>query len=611
VSYLSDLLLFGIAYYIIYAAAVASVIAIVTSVVVPSRKAVPTGLRLRLLGKFETRRALTLDPLQLMHLSIVLGVGLSILIFVLDPIIALIPPIGIILLILSLPLDVGLIAAFAWRVERFVRSKQVEINLNTGSTFTQASTLLQLILIITIALTTAELILSWFVNFAIFGFALNIVRNTLVVIYYSKPSVNIIKQFDKPLPSLPLPFKLNDILKGKTDASQIEVGVNVVSEFSAKEKMSYHSCIEIGACEAACPATAAGRPLSPRVLMREIALLATKKGETARAFETVKEDELWSCTTCGACVHSCPVAVKHLDIVYDLRRTLVSQGKLANDKATLLQNLSQHQNPYGLSSSSRADWAKGQGIETIDMNPKAEYLYWVGCVSSFDQRAQNIAKSLSKILKAAGISSAIMGNDEACNGDPARRLGEEGRYQELVYQNIEKLNSYGVKKIITSCPHCYNALKNEYPIFGGLYEVIHHTQLISNLIEERKITVSKAKLQEISVTLHDACYMTRYNSIYEEPRKVLQATYNDIREMHRTKDRTFCCGAGGSNYWYKVPQQRTISGIRTKEASDTGAATIATECPFCLSMFEDSTKVSDTKMAVRDIAEIVVEVLQF
>jgi Fe-S oxidoreductase len=315
-------------------------------------------------------------------------------------------------------------------------------------------------------------------------------------------------------------------------------------------------------------------------------------------------------------VHSCPVAVKHLDIIYDLRRNLVSNGKIDKDKSTLLQNLTQNQNPYGLNSNSRADWARDQGIDTITSNPKAEYLYWVGCVSSFDQRAQNIAKSLSKILKRAGISFAILGNEELCNGDPARRLGEEGRYQELAYQNIEKMNSYGVKKVITTCPHCFNTIKNEYPSFGGNYEVIYHTQLISDLIKEGRIKISRDKVKEISVTLHDACYAARYNNIFDEPREVLDATGSKIHEMHRNKDKTFCCGAGGSNYWYKVPQQRTIAGIRTEEAAETGASTIATECPFCLTMFEDSTKLASsssskigTKMDVKDLAELVAEQL--
>jgi Fe-S oxidoreductase len=325
---------------------------------------------------------------------------------------------------------------------------------------------------------------------------------------------------------------------------------------------------------------------------------------------SVTEDEVWSCTSCGACVQACPVAVKHVDLIYDLRRNLVNVGKLDKEKSTLLQNLTQNQNPYGFDSRSRGDWAKENGIDTFSTNPKAEYLYWVGCVSSFDQRAQNIAKSLAKILKGAGVSFAILGSEEVCTGDPARRLGEEGRYQELAMQNIEKMNGYGVRKVVTTCPHCFNAIKNEYPLFGGNYEVVHHTQLISELMKEGRVRVAPERVKQISVTLHDACYAARYNNIFDEPREALSATGAEMHEMRRNRDKTFCCGAGGSNYWYKVPQQKSISGIRTEEAARTGATTIATECPFCLSMFEDSTKVSGTRMDVRDVAEIVAEGLR-
>jgi Fe-S oxidoreductase len=216
---------------------------------------------------------------------------------------------------------------------------------------------------------------------------------------------------------------------------------------------------------------------------------------------------------------------------------------------------------------------------------------------------------LGKILKQAGVSFAILGPEELCVGDPARRLGEEGRYQELAYQNIEKLNAQKVKKIIATCPHCFNALKNEYPEFGGRYEVVYHTQLISDLIREGRLKVTPDKVANISVTLHDACYASRYNSIFEEPREVLRATAADVREMGRRKEKTFCCGAGGSNYWFKVPQQRSVAGIRTEEAVKTGAKEIATECPFCLSMLDDAAKVTGSGMEVRDVAEIVAECL--
>ena len=212
-------------------------------------------------------------------------------------------------------------------------------------------------------------------------------------------------------------------------------------------------------------------------------------------------------------------------------------------------------------------------------------------------------------MKHAGVSFAILGGEEMCIGDPARRLGEEGRYQELAYQNIEKLNSYGVKKIIATCPHCFNSLKNEYPQFGGNYEVVYHTQLISDLVRAGKVKVPPEKIRNISVTLHDACYASRYNNVFDEPRELLEASVSDVREMGRRKEKTFCCGAGGSNYWFKVPQQRTIAGIRTEEAQKTGAKEIATECPFCLSMFDDTTKVMNTGMEVKDVAEIVAECL--
>jgi Fe-S oxidoreductase len=596
-----------------YSFSVASVVGILIFTLWWSRK---TGTnvsaqRILSLTKEETNRLLSKDPVFLMHLSIALGVGLSILIALIDPILSSVALLRDVLLAISLPLIAGLIAAFAWRIQRFIQGKKAQRLLHTNDSFNKASAYLQLILILAIVLTTAELIVSWFSSLILADLILNIFRNSLVILYYAKPSVNLVRNFDEPLPAIRLPFKLSDVMEGKVDASEITVGVGKMSEFPTKEKLSFDSCVEIGACESACPATAAGRTLSPRILVRKANLLGKVRASDLDPFQEITEDELWSCVTCGACVESCPVSVKHLDIIYDLRRNLVSAGKLDKDKSTLLQNLVQNQNPYGFSSSSRADWAKDIGIDTISSNPNAEYLYWVGCVASFDQRAQKIAKSLSKIMKEAKISFVILGREEMCNGDPARRLGEEGRYQELAYQNIERLNRYKVKKIVSSCPHCFNVLKNEYPSFGGNYEVIHHTQLISKLIKDGRLRISNANLKELSITLHDACYASRYNSISDEPRNVLDASSHDVREMRRRKEKTFCCGAGGSNYWYKVPQQKTITSIRTEEALRTGASTLATECPFCLSMFEDSMRVNaDSKMIVRDVAEIVLEKME-
>jgi Fe-S oxidoreductase len=601
-----------------YAVSAASVIAIIVATYSFSKKdtgKAPDIGRMGPLVKEEAKRLTSGDPVFLMHIAIAVGVGLSILIAILDPFLSYFPPIRIILLAITLPLIAGLVAAFVWRIQRYYGSKEAQKLLNTDSNFNRSSAYLQLILILAILFTTSELVVSWFSSLAEVDFVLDIIRNFLVVLYYVRPSINLIANFDRPMASMRTPFKLSDVMEGKVDSSAITVGVSKLSEFPAYQRLSFDSCVEIGACEASCPATAAGRPLSPRIVVRKASLLDVqyKKDKQDRdPFEKIKEDELWSCVTCGACVEACPVSVKHLDTIYDLRRTLVNSSKLDKEKSMLLQNLVQNQNPYGFNSSSRGDWARDQGIDTLASNPNAEYLYWVGCLASFDQRAQNIAKSLSKIMKQAELSFAILGGEEVCNGDPARRLGEEGRYQELAYQNIERLNNYKVKKIVTTCPHCFNTLRNEYPTFGGNYEVIHHTQLISNLIREGKIKITKTKVNEISVTLHDACYASRYNSIFEEPRHVLSAARDDVREMHRRKEKTFCCGAGGSNYWYKVPQQKkTITSIRTHEAVSTGAGTLATECPFCLSMFEDSMKVdANSKMNVRDVAEIVAEELQ-
>jgi Fe-S oxidoreductase len=600
-----------IVYLVFYFASLASVAVIFYSVYRHSKgSSTPIGLdRLVGLAKDEARRLGTGDSIFLMHLSIALGVGLSVAAAILEPGLVYVPLLKDLILVVSVPLIVGLMAAFVWRIQRLLQSKQVERDvLRPDRSFSSASTLLQLVLMAAIGLTTTELVCGWFPQLLLAATVVGIFRNFLVVFYYSRPSVNLIGFFDRPISAVSVPFTLADVLSGKTDASQLKVGVERVSEFEARERLSYDSCVEIGACEAACPATASGRPLSPRAFVRKLSLLGDGgKAAEADPLSVVGEDELWSCTTCGSCVSSCPVSVKHLDMIYDLRRSLISRGKIDKEKSSMLESLAQNQNPYGLKSSTRGDWAAGLGIDTIATNPNAAYVYWVGCVSSFDQRAQRISRSLSKILKRAGVSFAILAKEEVCTGDPARRLGEEGRFQELAYQSIEKLNSYGIKKIIVTCPHCYNSLKNEYPAFGGKYEVVYYTQLLSDLIREGRIRVPQDKVKQISVTLHDACYASRYNNVFDEPREALGASVAELREMGRRKEKTFCCGAGGSNYWFKVPQQRSIAAIRTEEATKTGAKVIATECPYCLSMLDDAAKVSNAGMDVKDVAEIVAE----
>jgi Fe-S oxidoreductase len=408
------------------------------------------------------------------------------------------------------------------------------------------------------------------------------------------------------------PFNLME-LDQQENPPEIALGFSIIAELSWQRRAMLDSCTNCGRCESVCPATAAGRDLSPRILVQE--LKSQVRYDRARdnkdLFESqvVREDEQWACTSCYACVQECPVSIRQLDFILELRRHLVSVNRIDEKKAMMLSNLARNQNPYGFNSSERAKWASAvTGVQTIIENPEAEYLYWVGCVCSFDERAQRVAKALCKIMQKARLSFAILGTEELCNGDPARRLGEEGRFQELAFANIQNFDKHKIKKVVTTCPHCFNTLKNEYPVLGSkVEEVLHHSQLIVKLVREERIKVSK-KLQD-EITFHDACYMGRYNDVYNEPREALHAaSAHDITEMHRNRDKGFCCGAGGSNYWYKVPQQKSISGIRYDEALATNAKVLGTECPFCLSMFEDASRVRpENCMKIMDIAEIVSE----
>ena len=599
--------LFGAAYVL----SVASVLGIVLSVtLLTSRSSVRTSVRrLFLLSKDEGSRLSSGDPVFLMHLSIALGIGLTVVDSLLGPFFPLLGPVEGMIQVASLPLLAGLVAAFVWRVQRLAESKRVEKEvLRSPPSFTSRSTRMQLVLMAAISLTSLELALTLAPSYAAISDLVGAARNVLVAVYYARPSLNLVAGFDRPLWKFDPPFLLADVVSGKTDPSTIRAGVGKMSEFSQAETLSFDSCVEIGACEAACPATAAGRPLSPRALVRELSILG-KTGGDADPHSSVADEELWSCTSCGACVSSCPVSVKHLDAVYDLRRDLVARGSLDKEKATVLENLARTRNPYGLPQRTRGDWAKRMGVQTASSGAEAEYVYWVGCVSSFDQRAQRVATSVAKILTHAGVSFAILGEEESCTGDPARRLGEEGRFQELALQNIGRLSERGATKIVASCPHCYNSLKNEYPALGGRFQVVYHTELISDLIREGRVKLEPGKSNGGPVTFHDACYASRYNGVLDEPRLALEAAGEKLREMKRRKEKTFCCGAGGSNYWFKVPQQRSIAGIRTEEAASTGAKSIATECPFCLSMLEDSAKASGGGLGVRDVAEIVADAL--
>jgi Fe-S oxidoreductase len=320
------------------------------------------------------------------------------------------------------------------------------------------------------------------------------------------------------------------------------------------------------------------------------------------------EDEIWACTTCGACDVVCPVWVKHIDKIVDLRRNLVEESTLPETAKGALQSIESRGHPWRGTTLKRTDWAQGLGIKTLAEDSKVDILYWVGCTEALEERSVKVAQSFAKLMKQAGLSFGILGAEESCCGDPARRLGHEYLFQTLAQNNIEVLKRYNIKKIVTGCPHCYNTIKNEYPQFDGNFEVIHHTELIAGLLKEGKIKITKGNYS--SITYHDSCYLGRYNDIYQPPRQILKYL-PDVKliEMEKNKKRGFCCGGGGGRLWLEERIGQRISENRIDQVIAVKAQLVATACPYCLQMFGDAIKTKQTEetLKVKDIAELVLE----
>ncbi|HEY8755675.1 MAG TPA: heterodisulfide reductase-related iron-sulfur binding cluster [Candidatus Dormibacteraeota bacterium] len=320
---------------------------------------------------------------------------------------------------------------------------------------------------------------------------------------------------------------------------------------------------------------------------------------------TIADDTLWACTTCGACMDQCPVLIEHVPKIIEMRRHLVlDESRMPKQAETALRGIENVFNPYGLSHQTRADWAADLGVKFAAEKPDAEYLYWVGCAASFDDRAKTIATALVKILQAGGVDFAILGTEEKCNGDPARRIGNEYLFQERAKENVAVLGKYSVRKIIASCPHCFNTFANEYGEFGGEYEVVHHTQMIERLLKEGRITFDQAKRQEETITYHDSCYLGRWNDIFAPPRDILEQIPGlKVVEMARNRNEGMCCGAGGGRMWMEEEQPR-VNHKRVEQAAATEATKVATACPFCLSMFDEgiASKQLGERLAVDDVA---------
>jgi Fe-S oxidoreductase/nitrate reductase gamma subunit len=416
----------------------------------------------------------------------------------------------------------------------------------------------------------------------------------------------------RPKGQLSSPFDLRQLLSsGDFD---VKVGASAMADFSWQQKLSFDSCTSCGRCTNACPATASGTILSPMHLILKLRNVMLSRqatdGGTSMIGGVVSPEELWACTTCRACVNECPVLIDHVDAIVDMRRSLVGESKLDKPKKDLLMNLNNVANPYGLPQSDRLKWAEGLDVKTVKEQPEFDVLYWVGCSGSYDPRNQNVSRAVVKILNAAGIRFAVLGTEEKCNCEVARRLGEEGRFQQSTLELIELLKKHNVKLVLTQCPHCFNTFKNEYPELGADFQVVHHSQFITQLMKDGNLRMKQTSDKTIS--FHDPCYLGRYNGIFDSPREVLSSLGSvTLKEMPRSRENSFCCGAGGANFWYKVEQKRKVGVIRLEEAQTLKPYVLATACPFCASMLEDAATTLSAKdsMQIRDIAELVAELI--
>ncbi len=472
---------------------------------------------------------------------------------------------------------------------------------------------------------SAHLGVWWVHSLLVFGFIASIPYTRLLHIIAGP--LNLF--FAQPALGKMIPVTMEEVEKAG------RIGVGAINHFDQQQLLSLDACMECGRCEEACPAFATGKPLSPRKVVQDLkglmALARTEHGSRITGSQneaalpqpralhdnTIQAETLWSCTACSACVQVCPVRIDPLTLITDLRRNRVGEGALSGTAATALRRMQSSGNPWGLPAVERPNWSEGIGAPTVKENPQFEVLYWIGCAGSFDRRAQRVARAVVKLLKHAHVNFAILGREEKCTGESARRLGDEFLFQELAQANIATLSRYHVRKILTHCPHCLNSLRQDYSQFGGQYEVIHHSQFIGQLLAEKKLIVDHEARAAAAgaVTYHDPCYLARVNGIHDAPRAVLQTALAagasppmGLREMPRNREKTFCCGAGGGRMWMEEDPQKRVSTVRAQEALATGARTVAVGCPFCLTMMTDGVAAHGGEdLRVLDLAEILVE----
>jgi Fe-S oxidoreductase len=411
---------------------------------------------------------------------------------------------------------------------------------------------------------------------------------------------------------------------------QIRFGMGTIRDMTWKQMVDDMTCTECGRCQDACPAFFTGKNLSPKLVVMGLRDQLYREGHgwldslggngaftgTPLVPNAVADETVWDCVTCGACVRECPVGIEHIDHIVDLRRNLVMvETRVPPEGATMLRDLERTSNPWGRSPTERTDWADGLDVRVLEPgDPPPDVMFWVGCAPAFDERARTGARSTATLLKEAGVDFAILGPREACTGDPARRMGDEYTFQALATQNVETLAAAGVSKdaaavagaavtrVVTTCPHCFNTLANEYADFGGRYEVVHHTQLLAELVREGRL---KPQAGTETITYHDSCYLARHNDVMAEPRELVAAV-GQAREMARREERTFCCGAGGAHMWLEE-RGNQINEERARQAVATGAETLAVACPFCTVMLDDGMQGVGGGLAVKDVATLLAE----
>jgi len=460
--------------------------------------------------------------------------------------------------------------------------------------------------------------ISWVSHVVAFAAFLVLLPITMLRHIFTSPLNMYLKDRDRPKGAM-------RAMPNLTETSLESFGASVVEDFTWKQLLDTDACTMCGRCTSVCPAHATGKSLDPREIVLKVGEVMAASAAHGHVtppmstdveitissnslFERITAEEIWACTTCRACDEICPVHIEIVDKILDMRRYLsLMESNFPAELGNAYRAMENQGNPWGMNQGERADWAQGLDVQVVDPGEPltAEYLYWVGCAGSFDDKNKKVTQAMAKLLRRAGIEVAILGPSEMCTGDSARRSGNEYLFQMLAMPNIEMLDGMGVKKIITQCPHCFNTLKNEYPQLGGNYEVVHHTQLLENLIETGQLDVSQATLEE-RITYHDSCYLGRHNDVYLAPRKVVGAIKGiEVVEMPRNGTKGMCCGAGGARMWMEENVGTKVNDERAVEAISTGATRVATACPFCYIMLDDGVKAAgkeDHEVKVADIS---------